>query len=44
MPSVQSVCSDLHVNVVNGISDVLEDRFERHEEVTVLEAVLDSGG
>lgn len=33
----------LHVNVVHCISDVLEDGFERHEEVTVLEAVFDPG-
>ena len=33
----------LHVNVVNSVSDVLEDRLERHEEIAVLEAVIDSG-
>jgi hypothetical protein len=29
------------VNVVDGVADVLEDGLERHEEVAVLEAVLD---
>ena len=33
----------LHVNVVNSVSDVLEDRLERHDEIAVLEAVIDSG-
>ena len=30
----------LHVNIVDGVADVLEDRLERHEQVAVLEAVL----
>ena len=30
----------LHVHVVDGVSDVLEDWLERHEEVAVLEALL----
>jgi hypothetical protein len=32
----------LHVNVVYGVSDVLEDRLERHEEIPVLESVIDT--
>jgi hypothetical protein len=30
----------LHVNIVDGVADVLEDRLERHEQVAVLEAVF----
>ena len=30
----------LHVDVVDSVADVLEDRLERHEQVAVLEAVL----
>ncbi len=30
------------MNVVYGVSDVLEDRLERHEEIPVLESVIDT--
>jgi hypothetical protein len=30
------------VNVVYGVSDVLEDRLERHKEIPVLESVIDT--